>query len=70
MRRKQLPQIIKDLNKKMVFITGPRQAGKTWLAKEVIKHFSDAVYQHLFWLRFALITKDNIKNSQNAYGSL
>jgi len=29
MYRKQIELIIKDLNKKIVFIVGPRQAGKT-----------------------------------------
>ncbi len=32
MERFQKKQILKDLEKKMVFITGPRQVGKTWLA--------------------------------------
>ena len=31
MYRKQIKQIMKDLNKKVVFIVGPRQVGKTWL---------------------------------------
>lgn len=30
-------QIIKDLEKKMVFLSGPRQAGKTTLAKSILK---------------------------------
>ena len=44
MYRKQINQIIKDLNKKMVFIIGPRQVGKTWLAKEIGKKFENPVY--------------------------
>ena len=30
-------QIVKDLKKKMVFISGPRQVGKTTLAKSILK---------------------------------
>ena len=44
MKRQQQKYIIKDLKKKMVFITGPRQVGKTWLAKEISKLFSKSVY--------------------------
>lgn len=40
----QKQQILKDLQKKMVIIVGPRQAGKTWLAKEIAKNFSRSVY--------------------------
>ena len=36
--------ILKDLEKKMVLIVGPRQAGKTWLAKEVAQEFANSVY--------------------------
>jgi predicted AAA+ superfamily ATPase len=32
MYRKQIEPIIKDLDKKIVFMVGPRQVGKTWLA--------------------------------------
>ncbi|MEK6623717.1 MAG: ATP-binding protein, partial [Bdellovibrionota bacterium] len=32
-----MPFIEKDLNKKMVFISGPRQSGKTTLAKDIIE---------------------------------
>ncbi len=44
MRRKQKQQILKDLEKKIVFIVGPRQVGKTWLAKEIATNFSKPVY--------------------------
>ncbi len=44
MRRKQIDQIIKDLEKKMVFLVGPRQVGKTWLSREIGKHFNHPTY--------------------------
>ena len=36
--------IIDDLNKKIVFIVGPRQVGKTWLAKKIGEQFSNTTY--------------------------
>ena len=36
--------ILKDLNKKMVFITGPRQVGKTYFAKQIMTEFPNSVY--------------------------
>lgn len=36
--------IIKDLKKKMVFITGPRQVGKTYLAKNIQQEFKKTIY--------------------------
>ena len=33
-----------DLAKKMVFVTGPRQVGKTWLAKQLMRDFNEPVY--------------------------
>lgn len=36
--------IINDLEKKLVFLVGPRQSGKTWLAKELAKGFSNPLY--------------------------
>ena len=44
MERIQKAAIIKDLSKKMAFIAGPRQAGKTWLAKAIASEYPDAVY--------------------------
>lgn len=44
MKRKQKEYILKDLNKKMVLIAGPRQAGKTWLAKEIAQETPHSVY--------------------------
>jgi len=37
-------QILKDLKKKMVFITGPRQVGKTYLSKQIIGEFKNPQY--------------------------
>ncbi|MBW1616809.1 MAG: ATP-binding protein [Deltaproteobacteria bacterium] len=36
--------ILSDLFKKMVFLVGPRQVGKTYLAKEILKEFKNSVY--------------------------
>jgi len=44
MERKIKKQIIADLSKKMVFVVGPRQVGKTWLAKDIAKLFNRTVY--------------------------
>lgn len=44
MDRVQIPLILKDLNKKMVILVGPRQAGKTWVAKRVASEFSNSLY--------------------------
>ena len=37
-------QILQDLEKKMVFIVGPRQVGKTFLAKQIAKKFKKVDY--------------------------
>ncbi|MDH3324408.1 MAG: ATP-binding protein [Candidatus Peregrinibacteria bacterium] len=44
MRRLQMGIITEDLKKKMVFIVGPRQVGKTYLSQKIAKKFSDVVY--------------------------
>lgn len=44
MEREQKSAIVRDLSKKMVFLTGPRQAGKTTLAKSIAPLFSSSVY--------------------------
>ena len=37
-------QILEDLKKKVVFITGPRQVGKTYLAKQIMVNFARPQY--------------------------
>lgn len=44
MERYQKKFILRDLYKKMVFLAGPRQAGKTTLAKEIAREFESSLY--------------------------
>lgn len=44
MKRSQKKYILNDLAKKMVFVSGPRQAGKTTLAKSLISEFKKTTY--------------------------
>lgn len=44
MIRVQKRIILEDLNKKLVLLVGPRQCGKTWLAKDIAKSFKNSLY--------------------------
>lgn len=44
MKRYLYDQILSDLKKKMVFLTGPRQVGKTFLAKNIQEEFKKSIY--------------------------
>ena len=44
MDRAQQAHILKDLEQKMVVLVGPRQAGKTWLAKHIASLFERSLY--------------------------
>ena len=44
MKRIQKEEILKNLEKKIVLLVGPRQAGKTWLAKDIASEFKNSVY--------------------------
>jgi uncharacterized protein len=44
MKRAQASYILKDLKKKMVFLIGPRQVGKTWLARRIAEEYRKPMY--------------------------
>jgi len=44
MERYLYEPVKKDLTRKMVILTGPRQIGKTWLARELMKEFKNPQY--------------------------
>lgn len=44
MERYLKPQILRDLPKKMVMLTGPRQVGKTYLSKQILAEYKKPQY--------------------------
>jgi uncharacterized protein len=60
MERFQKQMILNDLEKKIVLLVGPRQAGKTWLAKDIAKEFRNSVY-----LNYDQVTDRAIINAQS-----
>ncbi len=58
MKRYLYSQILKDLKKKIVFITGPRQVGKTFLAKQIMGNFNRAQYLNFDNINDLRIIKD------------
>lgn len=44
MKRAVREHIMRDLAKKMVFLVGPRQSGKTWLAKDIARSYKQSLY--------------------------
>jgi predicted AAA+ superfamily ATPase len=44
MIRDQIGSVAADLQKKMVFLSGPRQSGKTWLAKSIMERYAQPRY--------------------------
>lgn len=58
MERVQKQLILRDLAKKIVFIVGPRQVGKTWLSKDIARSYKHPVYLNYDRLEDRKIIKD------------
>jgi len=58
MNRLQKKYLLKDLNKKLVFLTGPRQIGKTWLAQNISEEFTKSIYLNFDSLKDREIIKE------------
>lgn len=58
MKRYLFDQILEDLKKKIVFITGPRQVGKTFIAKQIMKYFTSPQYLNFDNINDLRIIKD------------
>jgi uncharacterized protein len=58
MRRIQKEKILQDLQKKMVFLVGPRQVGKTYLSKEIMKNYKKPLYLNYDFLEDRKIIKE------------
>ncbi|MGE3062425.1 MAG: ATP-binding protein [bacterium] len=58
MKRYLYNSVVKDLKKKMVLITGPRQVGKTYLAKEILNEFKSSIYLNYDDIKDAKIIRE------------
>ena len=58
MKRYLYNQILEDLKKKIVFVTGARQVGKTFLAKQIMKNFARPQYLNFDNINDLRIIKD------------
>lgn len=65
MIRAQKNIILKDLEKKVVLLVGPRQSGKTYLAKDIAQSFARSVYLNYDQIKDRQIIKDQswLKNT-------
>jgi predicted AAA+ superfamily ATPase len=60
-------KVKKDLNKKMVFVAGPRQCGKTTLAKKILKEYDGVYYNWDKDEHKKLIRNNNLDHSKELW---